>query len=144
MGKPVELDIRKVFRTQGLRHTRQREVIYRALAEADTHPTADELLVEVRRRDPGVSLATVYNALEVFRKSGLCRRVMMVSGSARFDADVSAHVHAATEDGRLLDVPPELSSRTLQRIDADLVRELEQRLGRRISQVAVQFIVAPE
>lgn len=133
------------FRGRGLRHTRQREVIYSALLGLRTHPTAEELFDVVRggveEGEEGLSLATVYNTLDALVSSGLCRRIASAtgSGSCRYDADVSEHVHVQAEDGRVLDLPTDLSDRLLAALTPDVRREIERRCGVKLDRVAVQL-----
>ena len=133
--------IRSIFARHRLRCTLQREEIYRALASTVSHPTAEELFTQVRGKLPGVSLATVYNTLDALVRRGLCRRFATEgSDSARFDADVTNHVHVLTDDGRIRDVPADLSTRIVESLPPEMVEMLEHRLGVRIDGVQVQFI----
>jgi Fur family transcriptional regulator, peroxide stress response regulator len=81
------------LRARGARPTRQRRAIYAALADRLDHPTAETLHRAVRRRLPGMSLATVYTTLEVLVKSGLAGRVIGPDGVVRYDARTDAHDH---------------------------------------------------
>ena len=47
----MKTDLQDLFHERGLRRTRQREDIYRALASTRAHPTADELHSMVRLAD---------------------------------------------------------------------------------------------
>ncbi len=133
--------VRDLLRAHGLRPTRQREVLYSALAETKAHPTAEELFESVLSRDSGMSLATVYNALEAFTTAGLCRRLAGARGGAcRFDADMARHVHVVSSDGRVVDLPEDLSAEVLERLGPDLVGKLELRLGFRLGRVSVQIV----
>lgn len=133
-------NFRSLFRRYGLRHTRQRELVYAALASTMTHPTADELYQKVHAKDSGLSLATVYNTLDALVECGLCRRMPTSQGAGpcRFDADISAHVHVATADGRVVDVPVDLSRRLLAGLDRGVVAEIESRLGVPLGEISVQ------
>lgn len=124
--------IRALFRDRGLRITRQRELLYARLASTDQHPTADQLrswLVAEGDADghAGLSVATVYNALEAFTRAGIARRIPCEgsNGPARYDADVSPHVHLTLADGRVVDAPPELSRRLLGQLDGAALSELD-------------------
>jgi Fe2+ or Zn2+ uptake regulation protein len=139
--------LREIFDQHGLRCTRQREQIYLALASTCSHPSAEELFQMVSATgcsgdEPGLSLATVYNALEAFTACGLVRRIPCPTGSGacRYDADTSDHVHLATEDGRVLDVPPDLSRKLLANVPAAVLQELEARMGVRVRNVSVQVV----
>ena len=137
--------VRELFARHGLRCTKQREQVYEALAATKLHPTAEELFHAVRALEPGLSLATVYNCLEAFLQCGLARRLACPSGSGpcRYDADISDHVHLATADGGLVDVPPDLSERLLSYLSPEAVAELEHRMGVRVSGVSIQVVAAP-
>jgi Fur family peroxide stress response transcriptional regulator len=136
---------RQIFDAHALRCTRQREVIYSALAASHSHPTAEDLFSIVRAVEPGLSLATVYNTLEALTDCGLARRIPCPSGSGacRYDADMSEHAHIATPDGRVMDVPHDLNQRVLEALPTSLVDEIEKRTGVRVRAVNVQFITGP-
>lgn len=111
---PDAESVRARLRDHGVRPTKQRELVYAALASTDTHPTADELLTAVRAADPTVSQATVYNTLDALTGSGLARRLpaRAAGGACRYDADLRPHVHLTLPDGRVVDAP-ECVSRTI-------------------------------
>ncbi len=106
---------RAMFRGCGVRCTRQRELVYAALAGTDTHPTVEDLLIRVRAADPGISQATVYNTLDTLVSCGLAHRLPARSagGPCRYDADVSPHVHLTLPDGRVIDAPQSVSDAIL-------------------------------
>jgi Fe2+ or Zn2+ uptake regulation protein len=132
-----------IFTQHGLRRTRQRELVYDALAKTKAHPTADELHESLRARDADLSLATVYNALEAFTGAGLCRRIPSPasSGPCRYDACVEDHAHVILPDGRVLDVPAEVGDQLLERLsDRAIIGEVERRLGVRIGGFSVRLL----
>ncbi|MEM1329296.1 MAG: transcriptional repressor [Planctomycetota bacterium] len=139
---PHRDQMREAFRREGLRCTRQREAVYGVLMASHAHPTAEEVFLAVRSADAGISLATVYNTLETLVEKGLCRRLPNAAGSgpARYDADTSDHVHLATPDGKLLDIPEDLSEEILDRLGDDLVTEIERRTGIRVGRMSVQLV----
>lgn len=146
-------DIRGTFHRCGLRCTRQRELVYRALASTTAHPTADELYQRLHTEpqdagdhDASLSLATIYNTLEAFCSAGLIRKIAAPDGKGpcRYDADLSDHAHAAFPDGRLVDVPPDLSRRIAPPLTPDLAQELANRLGVSPDRLSVQVIVHAE
>lgn len=135
-------EIRSLFQQNGLRCTRQRELVYGALASTHAHPTAEELFQGIRAADDGLSLATVYNALDAFVEAGLARQVP-THGPARYDADTSPHAHLSTPEGHVVDVPADISERLLAAIPPETVRELESRLGVKVSRVLLQVVTQP-
>jgi len=134
-------DVRDTFERHGLRSTKQRLSVYRALLATRSHPTADELHQMVCASDEHLSLATVYNTLEALSDAGLCRKLPTTSGSVRYDADVSDHLHIRLRDsGRIVDVPPALGDRLLAGLATDVIREIESETGVRIEGMQVQLL----
>lgn len=70
MSEPKD-HLRDLFRTAGRRLTRQRHLILDVLEHSDGHLDADALHDQVKIRDPGISLATVYRTLAVLKEMGL-------------------------------------------------------------------------
>ena len=134
---------RSTLRAHALRCTPQRELIYAALAAGRTHPTAEELLVIVRESDPGISLATVYNALDAFTQAGLARRLPPAGGvgPCRFDADMHEHLHVSLADGRVVDLPPALAGALRDATGPDFRAALAAHLGLPVADVAIQIVV---
>jgi Fur family transcriptional regulator, peroxide stress response regulator len=80
-------------RKAGLRLTHQRLEVYRELAIADDHPTAEILYQRLRRNMPTISLDTVYRTLATFESHGLIGKVDTVESQARFEATGIRHHH---------------------------------------------------
>lgn len=147
-GGPVLDGARELFARHGLRCTRQRELLYEALCACTSHPTAEELFRMTHRSegaaDPDpLSLATVYNTLDALIACGLARRLASPGGPTRYDADVTDHVHVSTGDGRILDLPPDLSERVLSRVPESLLDEIGRRMGVRVAGLTVQVHADP-
>ena len=82
------------LRDAGLRPTRQRLALARLLfGGGNRHVTAEQLHAEARREEIPVSLATIYNTLNQFRKAGLLREVVVASGRSWFDTNLEDHHH---------------------------------------------------
>jgi Fur family peroxide stress response transcriptional regulator len=77
----------------GRRLTPQRRLVYQALAATQTHPDAEQLIALVRGRDPGVSVATVYNTLRLLADAGAILEVRGLGPKTRYDANVGEHDH---------------------------------------------------
>ena len=80
-------------RRQGLPLTVQRRVILEALAGRDDHPTADEVLEQVRKRLPEVSRTTVYRVLDTLVRLRLAVKICSPGAGVRFDAKTDRHHH---------------------------------------------------
>ncbi len=80
-------------REAGLNVTYQRILIYKALRNMRTHPTADEIYKAVQGEYPSISLATVYKTLETLAEHGLLSKVTKLHDLARYDAETEPHHH---------------------------------------------------
>ena len=78
----------------GLKATGPRMVILAALEQDNGHPTAEHLYETLRRDHPSLSLSTVYQTLDAFIRTGLCRRVSSASDRLRVDGTPQDHDHA--------------------------------------------------
>ncbi|MEL6185539.1 MAG: transcriptional repressor, partial [Myxococcota bacterium] len=67
---PLEV-LREYVSENGLKFTRQRELIAEVFFEASGHLTVEDLLEQVRKQDPQVSLATVYRTMKLLTECGL-------------------------------------------------------------------------
>ena len=131
---------RDLFAAHGLRCTRQRQVVYAALAGTREHPTAEAIYEAVREDAAGISLATVYNTLETLSQCGLCRKLATPGGPTRFDAVTSEHAHVVGADGSMVDLPGDLSDRVMAGVrDPELIAEIERRLGVRVGRISIQL-----
>ena len=98
----------------GRRSTRQRQAVYDYLAGVHHHPTAEDVYLAIKRRLPRVSLATVYNALEVLVGNGLASKLTYGDAAARYDIRTDPHAHArCLSCGRVDDVEATPSARWL-------------------------------
>ena len=109
-------------RQHQLKITPQRMAIYRALVDADQHPTADVMFQKVRNAYPSISFDTVNRTLLTFAAIGLVDVVEVFGGPKRFDPNVDDHHHLhCVACGRIidfehksyadLDVPAEITRR---------------------------------
>jgi len=88
----------------GLKVTQQRLVIYESLVEANNHPTAEQVHEKIKKRNPSISLGTVYKTLEIFVDKGLIYRVNTPKGNMRYDAILENHNHVyCLNTGEILD-----------------------------------------
>jgi Fur family peroxide stress response transcriptional regulator len=80
-------------RERGTPVTQQRLAVYRALLTSLEHPDADSIFRALRPTHPTLSLATVYNTVELLEQQGFVREVGAPGLSRRFDANRSPHHH---------------------------------------------------
>ena len=99
-------DLLQALRGHGIQPTAQRLAVARFMLEAKSHPTADEVWEQVRKRSPTLSRATVYNTLNVFVEKGLLTTQALREGALVFDPRVARHHHFVDEEtGAIHDVP---------------------------------------
>jgi len=132
---------RQLFMQRNLRCTSQRTALFEALRACKSHPTAEELFEMVKPQMESLSLATVYNTLDALCEAGLARKLPTATGTCRYDADMTEHLHVRYQDtGEIQDVPPRLSRKLLDRLPEAVLAEIERELGVTIDGVNVQLI----
>lgn len=91
-------------RSQGMKVTHQRMEVFRELAGTEEHPDAEALYQSVRTRVPSISRDTVYRTLASLEEQGIVHKAEILSGKARYDANVDRHHHfVCTKCGRVRD-----------------------------------------
>lgn len=89
-----------------MRKTEQRARILEALREGPPHSAAEEVYSQVRRKLPGISLATVYRNLDLLTRRGLIRCLGSRAGRRRYDATLEEHAHFwCLACGEVTDIP---------------------------------------
>ena len=87
------------------RETRQRKVVYEAVRQSKSHPTADMIFDHVRDTLPTVSLGTVYRNLGILKDQGLVIELRGTDRRAHFEADLTPHAHfVCTRCGSIADI----------------------------------------
>lgn len=77
----------------GLRMTKQRKEVYRALMENADHPTASQLFDNLKDSEESMSLATVYNCLEALVEHGAIKQVNVDREPTRYCQNSAQHGH---------------------------------------------------
>ncbi len=78
--------------THQRKFSRQREQVLEVVRSTRTHPTADWVFHEVRKKLPNISLATVYRNLNQLVESKDISEVLS-DGQLHFDANKEEHFH---------------------------------------------------
>ena len=83
---------------EGLKTTRQRELIAAEFALVEDHVSVEELLARVRKRDASIGYATVYRTLKLLVDGGLASLRNFGEGFARYEpVDEHHHDHLICE-----------------------------------------------
>ena len=100
------------LRQAGLKATGPRLMLLAALEQDRSHPTAEQLYETMRPHYPSLSLSTVYQTLDVFIRTGLCRRVSDAGDRMRVDGTPQDHDHAICRTcGTIFDIDRQLFPR---------------------------------
>jgi len=88
-----------------VRLSKQREAILRVLRSTTSHPTADWVYEQVRKKLPRISLGTVYRNLRLMTQEEIILELDFAGTPSRFDANTQPHSHFICEQcGRIFDV----------------------------------------
>ncbi|NPA05987.1 MAG: transcriptional repressor [Chloroflexi bacterium] len=97
----------------GLRLTAQRRAICHYLANTDSHPTAQQIYEDLKPQFPSLSLATVYNTLDVLVRLGLVYALGGAGDRAvHYETNTDPHINlACLVCHRVVDLPmPEVGA----------------------------------
>jgi Fur family transcriptional regulator, ferric uptake regulator len=93
----LEPDPREVLKDyivkNGLKTSRQRELIAETFFAAGGHLSVDELLERVRGEDPKVGQATVYRTMKLLTKCGLAEPRQFGDGHTRYEPSLEDEEH---------------------------------------------------
>jgi Fur family peroxide stress response transcriptional regulator len=122
----------RYLREAGIRITPQRLAVFEELRESRDHLSAEALFQRVRRRQPSLSLATVYRTLEMLRDAGLIVEGRMGDDRNFYEANVDPHFHLVCLKCHLIrDLAPERA--------AELQREVVSQSGYAIRWSRLEF-----
>lgn len=74
-------------------YSRQREMLLSVLKDTRSHPTANDIYEEMRKRDPKISLGTVYRNLALLTENGVILRIDTEHDSVHYDGFTHPHYH---------------------------------------------------
>ena len=85
--------------------TKHRETVLTVVQSSKDHPTARQVFDRSLKRDPRLSMATVYNSLNFLTSGGFIRRMEAGEEGARYDGILARHDHLVCRQcGRIEDV----------------------------------------
>lgn len=92
--------LRSILKENGVQVTKQRLEVYQILKELNTHVTAEDILKVLKRQGNSMTVATVYNILNLFEQKGLIMRVGTAGEPVIYDINTYGHVHVCDCDTR--------------------------------------------
>ncbi len=81
------------YRGKGFKLTPQRIAILQFLEGNTSHPTADDIYREIRKKHPTVSFATVYNTVQALKDRGEILEITIDPERKHFDPNPEPHHH---------------------------------------------------
>lgn len=106
MTSAVDQDVREKLRHSGYTLTSQRRAVLDALADSEGHPSAEDVYLLVKRRNPRVALGTVYQALSVLEEVGIIESKRWSDSPTRYDLNTEPHTDIrCTRCGAVDEVP---------------------------------------
>lgn len=81
-----------------LKTSHQRTKILEYLSNNPCHPTADKVLLEMKKELPTLSKSTVYKTLNAFVDAGLLREITIENNEIRYEYNLHDHGHFKCND----------------------------------------------
>lgn len=86
-------DIRELFTEKGLKVTPQRIAILEAIYKLDNHPTAEDIIINIRKNNPNIAIGTVYKVLDTLVENQIITKVKTDKDIMRYDGVIKKHHH---------------------------------------------------
>jgi len=96
-------EFKDICKKEDIRITPQRLEIFREIARAKDHPSAEELYKRARTKMPTISFDTVYRTLATFEGCGLLSKLVIFEDRTRFDPNTSLHHHLICRECKGID-----------------------------------------
>lgn len=105
-----EYNFVEILHKAGMRITPQRLAICKLITETDSHPTANNIYLELKKQYPSLSLATVYNTLDVLVAIGAVNMLGSIGDDkVHFDGNTIPHINlACVRCHKIVDVSSDL------------------------------------
>jgi len=97
---------RKYISQQGLKLTRQRQVILDEFLRMEAHLSTEELYLKVRKKHPHIGYATVYRTLKLLAECGLAKERDFGAGQTLYEVTYRDQHHdhlICTECGEIIE-----------------------------------------
>lgn len=91
------MDIKTKINKTGDRFTRQRQAILEYLQSVYSHPTAEVVYKNVKKKVPNISLGTVYRNLDYLHSHGYILEIASQDNKNHYDAHTHDHDHFICE-----------------------------------------------
>ena len=135
------IDILKdVLKSENLRYTKQRQVVWDDLRSSAKHRDAEDIYLEIKKKYKiKVSRATVYRTIDVLVKNNLVRKMELGDGRALYEHKFEEEHHdhmICVETGKIT----EFYNEKLESIQEEIVKKHGYKLVRHVHQLFVKPI----
>mgnify|MGYP000042699459 FL=1 len=89
----MEKNIINFLKENKIKITPQRRLILELVLNDRTHPSAEEIYLKVKEKMPEISIATVYQTLELLEKKGILLKLDFPDGKSHYDPYTIPHLH---------------------------------------------------
>lgn len=112
---------REILNAVGLRNTSQRESIIEIIRHGKGHLDADEVYQRARKKQPRLSLSTVYRTLQTLRESGLIEEVHLDETHHHYEIKASNDHHhlICTGCGKVVEFECSLSKQMVENVSKE-------------------------
>jgi Fe2+ or Zn2+ uptake regulation protein len=83
----------EILSKAGIVPSKYRVAIFDYLCSTKEHPSAERIFDKTKLQYPGISLATIYNVLQILLENNLIHDLAMEKDKIHYDADTSCHSH---------------------------------------------------
>ena len=132
--------LKNILKTEGLRHTKQRQQVWDEIRISSEHRDAEEIYIAINKnKGLKVSRATVYRTIDVLVKNNLVRKMELGDGRALYEhkIDDGHHDHIiCVETGKII----EFYNEDLEILQENIVKKHGYELVRHVHQLFVKPI----
>ena len=132
--------LKNILKTEGLRHTKQRQQVWDEIRISSEHRDAEEIYIAINKnKDLKVSRATVYRTIDVLVKNNLVRKMELGDGRALYEHKIDDGHHAhiiCVETGKII----EFYNEDLEILQENIVKKHGYELVRHVHQLFVKPI----
>ncbi len=86
------------LKDKDLKVTPQRIIVLSALYSLKNHPTAQQIIDEIHKKNPNISAGTIYKTLDTFTEKSVITKVRSTDDTTRYDWKVDNHHHLFFEE----------------------------------------------
>lgn len=91
-------NIQEVLKEKDLKVTPQRIGVLEAIYTLRNHPTAEQIIDFIHKKNPSIAIGTVYKTLDTFVKHGVVNKILTEGEVMRYDGILKHHHHLHSED----------------------------------------------